>query len=70
MKTFGCLCYVRIPKEKRSKLDLKFVLAIFIGYSDLSKGYKFYDVKSEKIFISKGVRFNEGQSWNWNSETV
>jgi len=37
---FGCLVYVHVPKEKRSKLDPSRKNGIFVGYSDSSKGYR------------------------------
>lgn len=60
-KTFSVMCYVKILDEKKSKLDLKLVLGILISYSDVSKGYRIYDVKAKKIFINKDVRFGEGR---------
>ncbi|EOY27327.1 Uncharacterized protein TCM_029194 [Theobroma cacao] len=70
MKTFGSVYCAKIPAEKRSTFDPKPVLAIFIGYSDLSRSYKLYNVKSEKVFINKDVKFDERLSWNWDNEIV
>jgi hypothetical protein len=33
LKVFGCIAYVHVPDEKRSKLDPKVEKCIFIGYS-------------------------------------
>ncbi len=33
LKVFGCITYVHVPNEKRSKLDPKAEKCIFIGYS-------------------------------------
>jgi hypothetical protein len=35
---FGCITYVHVPSEKRSKLDPKAEKCIFIGYSLEQKG--------------------------------
>ena len=32
-KVFGCIAYVHIPDEKRTKMDPKAKKCIFIGYS-------------------------------------
>jgi hypothetical protein len=32
-RVFGCIAYVHVPDEKRSKLDPKAKKCIFIGYS-------------------------------------
>jgi hypothetical protein len=33
LKVFGCIAYVNVPDEKRSKLNPKANKCIFIGYS-------------------------------------
>ena len=33
LRTFGCIAYTYIPKEKRHKLDWKITKCIFLGYS-------------------------------------
>jgi transposase InsO family protein len=52
LKVFGCICYVQIPKEKRYKLDETSEKCIFVGYSSMSKGYKLYNLKTNKVIIS------------------
>ena len=42
LRIFGCLVYVRIPKEKRKKLDPSGKKGIFVGYSKSSKAYRIY----------------------------
>jgi hypothetical protein len=33
LKVFGCIAYVHVPNQKKSKLDPKVEKCIFIGYS-------------------------------------
>ncbi len=33
LKVFGCIAYVHVPDELRTKLDLKAEKCVFIGYS-------------------------------------
>ena len=40
LKVFGCIAYVHIPDELRTKLDPKAEKCIFIGYSLEQKGYR------------------------------
>jgi hypothetical protein len=40
LKVFGCIAYVHVPDEKKSKLDPKDDKCIFIGYSLKQKGYR------------------------------
>jgi hypothetical protein len=44
LKMFGCIAYVHVPKEKRSKLDPKAEKCIFIGYSLEQKGYRCFNL--------------------------
>ena len=39
IRIFGCLVYIHIPKEKRTKLDPSERKGVFIGYSDTLKAY-------------------------------
>ena len=39
LKIFGCLVYIHIPEEKRSKLDPSRKKEFFVGYSEQSKAY-------------------------------
>ncbi|CAL2249603.1 unnamed protein product [Prunus armeniaca] len=70
LKVFGCICYVHIPKEKRHKLEEKFEVGIFLGYSTQSKGYRVYNPKTKKFMITRDVEFDELASWNWEEEKV
>jgi hypothetical protein len=56
---FGCKAYTHIPKEKRRKLDNKAILFTFVGYSAESKAYRMLDKVTNKITISRDVRFIE-----------
>ncbi|KAL6320112.1 hypothetical protein AAG906_004621 [Vitis piasezkii] len=64
-KVFGCLCYSQVPKERRSKLDETSEKCIFMGYSSQSKGYRLYNLKTNKLIISRDVIFDEKAAWNW-----
>ena len=39
LRIFGCLVYVHIPNEKRTKLDPLGKKGIFVGYNESSKAY-------------------------------
>jgi len=48
-KVFGCIAYVHVPDEKRSKLDPKVEKCIFIGYYSEQKGYKCFNPSTRKL---------------------
>jgi transposase InsO family protein len=64
LKVFGCLCYTHIPSSLRQKWDSKAGKGVFVGYDSCEKGYRVYDLKSEKIVLSRSVIFSEDKSWN------
>ena len=66
-RTFGCIAYIHVPKEARHKLDPPGLKVIFLGYSENSKGYRFYDPTSQKIIINRDAIFDEksmGGTWS------
>ncbi len=62
-KMFGCIAYVHVPDEKRSKLDPKTEKCIFIGYSLEQKGYRCFNPSTRKLQMSRDVMFDEMVSW-------
>ena len=42
LRIFGCSVYIRIPKEKRSKLEPSRKKGNYVGYSETSKAYQIY----------------------------
>jgi len=63
LRVFGCIAYVHVSNEKRSKLDPKAEKCIFIGYSLEQKGYKCFNPSTRKLQVSRDVVFDEMVSW-------
>jgi hypothetical protein len=49
LRMFGCIAYVHVPNEKKSKLDPKAEKCIFIGYSLEQKGYRCFNPSTRKL---------------------
>ncbi len=49
LRVFGCIAYVHVPDEKRSKLNPKAENCIFIGYSSERKGYRCFNSSIRKL---------------------
>jgi hypothetical protein len=63
LRMFGCIAYVHVPDEKRSKLDPKAKKCIFIGYSLEQKGYSCFNPSTQKLQVSRDVVFDEMVNW-------
>lgn len=70
LKIFGSICYAHIPDVKRDKLDEKAEKCILIGYSSQSKGYRVFNIKTRKVFVSRDVKVDEDAYWDWNDSQV
>lgn len=63
LRVFGCVAFVHMPIHKLQKLDDRVVKRIFIGYCTDAEVYKIYLPKSEKVLISRDVKFIESENW-------
>lgn len=59
LKVFGSECFPLIPPQLRHKLQPKAHPHVFLGYSDIHKGYKCLNLHTNKITISHHVTFHE-----------
>ena len=59
MRVFGCRAYVLTPKEKRLKWNPKSKTGVFVGYEEVSKAYRVYDIDAQRVVISRDVTFDE-----------
>ncbi|XP_040362272.1 uncharacterized protein LOC112202395 [Rosa chinensis] len=58
-RVFGCIAYVHLYKNQRSKLDARALKCVFVGYSSHQKGYKCYHPQSQKFYVTMDVTFSE-----------
>ena len=61
---FGCTCYVRDVHPHLSKLDLKSLKCIFLGYSRVQKGSICYCPSLQRYLVSVDVTFLENASFS------
>ena len=59
MRVFGCRAYILTPKEKRLKWDPKARVGIFMGYEEVSKAYRVFDIEAEQMVITRDANFDE-----------
>ena len=59
LKVFRFAPYSHIPKDERGNLSLKTWKSIFLGYIDVTKGYRLFDPIKDCVIHSQDVLFVE-----------
>ena len=65
LKIFGCLCFTYVPLVRRDKLDKKAETDIFVGYNNVTKGYRVFQPQTKKVIVSRDIKFIETEKWNF-----
>jgi hypothetical protein len=63
LRIFGCLVFIHVPKEKRTKLEPSGKKGTFIGYNETSKTYRIYIPGKRQIENSRDVKFDEDETF-------
>ncbi|RVW92842.1 Retrovirus-related Pol polyprotein from transposon TNT 1-94 [Vitis vinifera] len=67
---FGCTCFVHTLTPGQDKLFAKATKCIFLGYSQLQKGYRCYSPDTHRYFLSADVTFFEDSPLFSSSESL
>jgi histone deacetylase 1/2 len=59
LRTFGCLCFPFLRPYNAHKLDYRSTPCVFLGYSSCHLCYRCLNLSSDRIYISRHVRFHE-----------
>lgn len=57
MKFFGCLVYTRNTETQGDKFEVRGRPRVFVGYPQGQKGYRVYDLETNKIIFSRDINF-------------
>ncbi|KAI5406644.1 hypothetical protein KIW84_053107 [Lathyrus oleraceus] len=58
-RVFGCVAFVHLHKNQRTKLDSCAIHCLFLGYGVHQKGYRCYDPITRRIYVTMDVTFLE-----------
>ncbi|KAL3662242.1 hypothetical protein V7S43_019078 [Phytophthora oleae] len=59
LRVFGSIGYAHVDKAKRTKLEPKSFKCMFLGYAENSKGYRVYDLESNKVKVTRSMKLDE-----------
>uniref|UniRef100_A0A2N9FXX4 Integrase catalytic domain-containing protein n=1 Tax=Fagus sylvatica TaxID=28930 RepID=A0A2N9FXX4_FAGSY len=62
-RTFGCVAFVHLHKNQRTKLDPCAVRCLFLGYGLHKKGFRCYDPTTNRTYITMDVTFLESENF-------
>nr|XP_048331614.1 uncharacterized protein LOC107421450 [Ziziphus jujuba var. spinosa] len=51
----------------RGKLDKKANVGVLVGYSEVTKGFKVYNLETKKLVVTRDVKIDENAKWDWNN---
>lgn len=58
-RVFGCIAHVHVPEVRRTKLDNRSSICVFLGISEESKGYRLFNPITKRVVVSRDVIFEE-----------
>ncbi|GAA0186913.1 hypothetical protein LIER_34201 [Lithospermum erythrorhizon] len=67
-RVWRCLAHAHVPKVGRSKLDKRSSVCILLGICQNTKGYRLFNVKTNRDVISTDVVFEEDKQWEWKKD--
>ncbi|BBH05733.1 P-loop containing nucleoside triphosphate hydrolases superfamily protein [Prunus dulcis] len=60
-RIFGCVAFVHLHKNQRSKLDPCALRCVFVGYATHQKGYPCYHPSTRRTYVTLDVTFLESE---------
>jgi hypothetical protein len=70
LRTFGCVAHVKQGNKRLSKLEDRSTPMVFIGYEPGSKAWRFYNLETKRVHVSRDAIFEEDRAWNWSAEDI
>nr|GEV63942.1 ribonuclease H-like domain, reverse transcriptase, RNA-dependent DNA polymerase [Tanacetum cinerariifolium] len=65
LRVFGCIAYEKVPSQRLTKLDDRSIRMVYLGNEQISKAYRLFNPTTQKIRVSRDVKFKENETWDW-----
>ncbi|GKC23451.1 zinc finger, CCHC-type containing protein [Tanacetum coccineum] len=62
LRVFGCIAYAKVPSQHLTKLDDRSIKMVYLGNEH---GYRLFDPTTQRICVSRDVKFKENEKWDW-----
>nr|GEX07504.1 zinc finger, CCHC-type [Tanacetum cinerariifolium] len=62
LKVFGCIAYAKVPSQHLMELDDRSTKMVYLGNEHGSKAYRLFDPTTQKICVSRDVKFKEDET--------
>ncbi|GJU46388.1 ribonuclease H-like domain, reverse transcriptase, RNA-dependent DNA polymerase [Tanacetum coccineum] len=57
--------YAKVPSQHLTKLDDRSTKMVYLGNEQGSKAYRLFDPTTQRICVSRDVKFKEDETWDW-----
>ncbi|GKC60833.1 ribonuclease H-like domain, reverse transcriptase, RNA-dependent DNA polymerase [Tanacetum coccineum] len=65
LRVFGCIAYAKVPSQHLTKLDDRSTRMVYLGNEPGSKAYRLFDPTTQRVCVSRDVKFKENETWDW-----
>nr|GEY93855.1 zinc finger, CCHC-type [Tanacetum cinerariifolium] len=65
LRVFGCIAYAKVLSQRLTELDDRSIRMVYLGNEQGSKAYRLFDPTTQKICVSRDVKFKENETWDW-----
>nr|GEW45238.1 retrovirus-related Pol polyprotein from transposon TNT 1-94 [Tanacetum cinerariifolium] len=65
LRVFGCIAYAKVSSQRLTKLDDRSTKMVYLGNEQSSKAYRLFDPTTQRVCVSRDVKFKEDETWDW-----
>nr|GEY11544.1 zinc finger, CCHC-type [Tanacetum cinerariifolium] len=57
--------YAKVPSQHLTKLDDRSIKMVYLRNEQGSKAYRLFDPTTQRVYVSRDVKFKEDETWDW-----